>query len=693
MRRQLRALILLGVLFAVSVAVLAIPRLEFEVLGRHFDRGTDDTVLGLQLGLDLKGGSHLVYKAVRTDGEQPTRDDLEGVRRVLEKRVNQFGLSEPTIQLLGNPPDRVLLQLPGLSGASVAVRFEGDTVSPGEFEEFLRSPEIGHPEATVIRGDDESLIATLDELRPARRDAFGAVTQEAEGDAIRTAIEDRFSVTVLLSFIVPQEEEEPAAEGEEEAAESTDTEDEGAAPEAEPGEGADDEEPAGPPPPLVTTEDIQAALDAFGRADSSLAQTADNVWTLELRSVREPGLDDEGKKLPSEIDNLRTAMEEIGDLALFGVVGVISEYSVGGGIQEAKHLIGQTAQLEFRERICGALGPPAPGIEWPPDGLTEEEWVLVRCSDPQYYSEQDLDLSGSDLTNAYAGTQPNIIGPVVNIEFNSKGADEFYEVTERISRLTNRDVLAIYLDGDELVAPSASTGISGGRAYITGAFTPERARTIAIQLRSGALPVELELIQERNVDATLGADSLRKSVIAGAVGMLLVLVFMIVYYRAPGVVAALALMLYAALLLAIFKTVPVTLTLSGVAALVLSIGLAVDANILIAERTKEELRMGRGLLAAITSGFDRAWPSIRDSNISTIITCVVLFWFGERLGTSLIQGFALTLAVGVLVSMFTAYFASRVIMRTLAATPLGRRLTLFVPVGGVGTDRPVGVTE
>ena len=180
---------------------------------------------------------------------------------------------------------------------------------------------------------------------------------------------------------------------------------------------------------------------------------------------------------------------------------------------------------------------------------------------------------------------------------------------------------------------------------------------------------------------------MRKSVIAGAIGLALVLAYMIIYYKGPGVVAALALILYASIVLAIFKIAPVTLTLSGVAALILTIGTAVDANILISERTKEELRAGRTLFAAINEGFARAWPSIRDSNVATLITSVVLFWFGDRLGTSVMQGFALTLGIGTLVSMFTAYFASRVISRTLASTPLGNRLKLWVPVGEVGADR------
>ena len=269
--------------------------------------------------------------------------------------------------------------------------------------------------------------------------------------------------------------------------------------------------------------------------------------------------------------------------------------------------------------------------------------------------------------------------PIVQIVFNDEGADAFYDVTDRISREDDR--LVVYLDGEELIAPYAKTGIAGGRAFIEGpGFTSDLTRTIAIQLRSGALPLELELIQERNVDSVLGQDSLRRSLIAAGIGLLLLVVFMISYYKMPGIIAILSLISYGIILLAVFKILPVVLTLSGAAAIILSLGFAVDANILIAERTKEEISSGRGLLAAINSGFDRAWPSIRDGNLSTIIVAVVLFWFGDRFGTSIMQGFALTLAIGVALSMFTAFFASRLFLRLIASTIIGKKIGLFVPV-------------
>ena len=189
-----------------------------------------------------------------------------------------------------------------------------------------------------------------------------------------------------------------------------------------------------------------------------------------------------------------------------------------------------------------------------------------------------------------------------------------------------------------------------------------------------------ELIQERNVDASLGKDSLEKSLLAGIIGLFLLMIFLILYFKIPGIVASLTLVVYTILLLATFKILSVTLTLSGAAAIILSLGFAVDANVLIAERTKEEIRSGKSILSAITSGFDRAWPSIRDGNFSTIIVAVVLYWFGDRFSTTVMQGFALTLTIGVLLSMFTAFFTSRVILRLLANRNFISKSSLFMPV-------------
>jgi len=657
-RRQSRGLIFLAVILVVSVLVVAFPRIEINLFGGSFERGQDDTLLGLSLGLDLQGGTHLVYSAKTKDGGDPTIDDMDAVRSTIESRINQFGLSEPTVQLLGTPPDRILIQIPGLTGASVSVGFQGNAVAADDLETYFRN-ELGHPEATVkvVTDDDgiELLVVSVDEFKGDRIDAEGNILEVAEAAQVRTKLAEQFAsqLRVIYTALPP-------------ASTSTAT----STPQLE----------------EATAAAIQEELVAIGRSDLTVEESSERNFSITIPNPVEDGITEDGIVIEGEVTALRKAfIERFGPPLIFALTGQINAYTVGGGVQEAKQLIGQTAQLEFRERTCGPLLDPLDGSEWPPDGLTELEWAFERCSNPSYFSETVLPLTGANLVNAYAGTQPGIARPVVNIEFDDEGGDEFFEVTDRISRTNG--LLAIYLDGAELVAPAAQAGISGGRAFIQGPdFTGERARTVSIQLKSGALPLELTLIQERNVDATLGDDTLRKSVVAGIIGLILVLSYMIIYYKAPGVVATIALLLYAAITMAIFKLAPVTLTLSGIAALILTIGTAVDANILIAERTKEELRAGRSLFAAISEGFARAWPSIRDSNSATIITSAVLFWFGDRLGTSVMQGFALTLGIGTLVSMFTAFFASRVISRALGSITGPSRMKLWVPIGGVGGD-------
>lgn len=354
----------------------------------------------------------------------------------------------------------------------------------------------------------------------------------------------------------------------------------------------------------------------------------------------------------------RSALETL----LASEIGTIESYLVAGSIEDAKRLIGETAQLEFLRRKCA--GPV----------------VGVGCLPP--FVDSSIGLTGDDLVDAYASTDSVTGEWVVNIQFNDRGADIFGQMTGEINVQTNRqsdEVIAVILDGEQLIAPVARAHIRDGRSQISGSFNRESARTLAVQLKSGRLPVPLELIQESEVDALLGRESLERSLMAGLVGLGLVLVFVVAYYRAAGVVAAIALIYYAVVTLAIFKLVPITLTLPHIGGFILSIGLAVDANILIFERIKEEIRLGRSLASAMEVGFNRAWPAIRDGNVSTLITCAVLLWFGNRLGGGLVNGFALTLLVGVMVSMFTAVLVSRNLLQAFQAMGLGRMANLFTP--------------
>lgn len=303
---------------------------------------------------------------------------------------------------------------------------------------------------------------------------------------------------------------------------------------------------------------------------------------------------------------------------------------------KAKEFIGQTAELEFKRPVQLADGM----IDWEPTGLT-----------------------GKDLKKSLVGSNPTTGEWMVELEFNLEGAKKFSDLTRE---LTGKQ-MAIFFNGKLQSAPRVNEQISGGKAQITGGeggFQYEEAKEMVDLLNAGALPVGAEVIQEESVGPTLGADSINKSKIAGMVGIGAVMLFMILYYRALGIISCFALVIYALINFAIYKIVPVTLTLTGIAGFILSIGMAIDANILIFERTKEELKMGRTLFTAINSGFDRAFTSIFDSNVSTIITCLVLYYFGA----SMVKGFALTLIIGVVLSMFSAITVTKNFMHLAFGT-------------------------
>lgn len=281
---------------------------------------------------------------------------------------------------------------------------------------------------------------------------------------------------------------------------------------------------------------------------------------------------------------------------------------------------------------------------------------LSETPDPSLPTFETV-LTGAELK---AGSSAVVFDPTTNrpiIQF----AFQDGQPSETLRQYTRNNIgnfMAITVDKEVISSPVINSEIPG-QGVIEGNFTIEEAESIVLQLKYGALPVPLQVIENRTVGATLGADSVERSLIAGIIGMSAVALFMILYYRLPGVLAVGALMIYTAITLSLFKLIPVTLTLAGIAGFLLSVGMAVDANILIFERMKEELRSGKSLRAAVRTGFSRAWPSIRDSNASTLITCAILFLFGANFGASIVQGFALTLAIGVLVSLFTAITITR----------------------------------
>ncbi|GAB4366635.1 MAG: protein translocase subunit SecD [Elainellaceae cyanobacterium] len=359
---------------------------------------------------------------------------------------------------------------------------------------------------------------------------------------------------------------------------------------------------------------------------------------------------------------------------------------------QAERVLGGTAQLDFREQRRGTEAQL--GVELALRAQIEAEAEQLAAGDSAAFEENQqalvtrnaaiaslydkTELTGDMLRDARETYDGSSGGWQVDLLFNDQGGEAFAQLTKDVAG-TGR-TLGIFLDDRLISAPTvqaryAETGITGGRATISGNFTSQEASDLAIQLRGGALPVPVEIVENRTVGATLGQDSIRRSIYAGIAGLILVLIFMVFYYRLPGLIANLSLMLYALFTMAIFALLGVVLTLPGIAGFILSIGMAVDANVLIFERTREELRAGKTLYRSVESGFYRAFSSILDSNVTTLIACGALIW----LGVGLVKGFAVTLAVGVLVSMFTALTCSRTLLLFVLSFPKLRKPQLFCP--------------
>ncbi len=328
-------------------------------------------------------------------------------------------------------------------------------------------------------------------------------------------------------------------------------------------------------------------------------------------------------------------VEEGGFLAGNNEERLIVELPGVTDVEKAVALIGQTPLLEFK-------------LVKDTKGLTEEQ---IKALPPEQLFIPTK-LTGRYLERAQLNFDPTTGQPSVEISFNAEGSKIFAQITkDNVGR-----ILAIFLDGQPISTPVIRQEITGGKATISGRFTPKEAKDLVRDLNYGALPVPIELVSTQTIGPSLGQAALQAGVRAGIIAFVVIALFLLIWYRLPGLVAIIALGIYVILNLAVFKFIPVTLTAAGIGGFILSIGMAVDANILIFERTKEEIRRGRNLEDAIREGFHRAWASIRDSNLSSIITAIILYWLAS---TSVIKGFALVFGLGVVISMFTAITASR----------------------------------
>lgn len=331
---------------------------------------------------------------------------------------------------------------------------------------------------------------------------------------------------------------------------------------------------------------------------------------------------------------------------------------------EAIKMIGQTPFLEFRKQRAEEETQIILDKKKEIEGMTYEEiqeienWQIA-LENPYFESTS---LTGKYLERADLTFNQQTGVPLISLQFNDEGADLFEQLTsENVGK-----ILAIFIDGLPISTPVVQEAISGGRAQISGDFTVNEAKELVRNFNAGALPVPIKLISQQTVGPTLGSVSLQRSLMAGLFGFLAVIIFLIIFYRFPGFLASLVLIIYVALILSLFKLIPITLTLAGIGGFILSIGMAVDANILIFSRMREELKEQKSFAVALEEGFRRSWPSIRDGNLTTLIVALILF----GLGTSFIKGFALTLSIGILVSMFSAIFITRNLLRLFVGTRL-----------------------
>lgn len=392
--------------------------------------------------------------------------------------------------------------------------------------------------------------------------------------------------------------------------------------------------------PLFPEKDFRLGLDLKGgvrllyQADTSKIESSERDSALQgLRDVIERrvnlfGVAEPVVALQQSTDSYRVSVE---------MPGVYD-------VEKAVEMIGKTPYLDFREQNFTG--------EWDPTTLSPDKAFKTTSLTGQYLKRASLEFDNTTYK------------PQVALEFNDQGAKLFKDLTEK--NVGKR--LAIFVDNILISAPNVQEAISGGKAQISGNFTEKEAKDLVSNLNAGALPLPIKLMSQQAIGPSLGATSLEKSLTAGIFGLVLVCLFMLIFYRFSGLLAILALLVYGVAMLFLFKFIPITLTLAGIAGAILSVGMAVDANILIFERQKEERKIQENFGRALETGFDRAWPAIRDSNVTTLLVALMMFIFG----TSFVKGFAVTLSLGIFMSMFSALFATRTFMRMFVNTKLAK---------------------
>jgi len=507
----------------------------------------------IHLGLDLQGGTQLIYQTDTTEMPAEQRATaIEGARDVIERRVNVFGVAEPIIQTTkAGKGWHLLVELPGVKDVNAAINMIGETPIL-EFKEQGLPREITTSEREQIKKYNQEVLIK----------AEGILEQALKPGADFTALAKEYS-------------------------EDTGTKDNGG--------------DVGWFSKGMLVPEFETAVFENLVIDEITPELVKSIFGYHIiKKVDERIKEDTGLEIEMEKpEGVKIETEPVKEV-------------------RASHILIMTQSEELLQQQ----------VNWQYTGLT-----------------------GKQLKTAFVSFDPQTNEPEVSLEFNSEGAKLFGEITKR----NVGKPVAIFLDNIPLSIPMVNEAILSGKAVITGSFDLIEAKELSQRLAAGALPVPIKLISQQNIGPSLGKISVQKSFIAGVLGFLIIIFFMIAYYKKRGIIAALALCIYALIVLAFFKLIPVTLTLAGIAGFVISLGMAVDANILIFERIKDEEKLGKPTIAAIHDGFKHAWTAIRDSNITTLIVCFILYYFGS----GLVRGFGLTLGIGILVSMFTAIVVTK----------------------------------
>ena len=617
-----------------------------------------------RLGLDLSGGTSLTYDADLSAVATGDRlDAVQGARDVIERRVNMFGVSEPNVQVnktaQGNY--QISVELAGVKDVNQAIKMIGETPllqfkeinenrreltdkEKKEIEDYNKKAEnkAGDALGKALSGGNFSELAkkfSEDDNTKDKGGALGWVSSKEDPEL--AAIAEKLTVGQINKDLQKTSAGYEIVKLEEKRAKTQDSK------------------------PVIENKAAHLLICFEGKTGCESGLTKDQALE-KIKKLKEQATDKNFTDLVKQNSTEAGARDSGGELGWFGNGSMVEEFETAV-LSMKKGQISDIVETDFgyhliykqdeRAVMDYKLSHILVKIKTATDILGNiDEWKTTE-------------LTGKYLKRASVQFNPQDGAPEVSLDFDNDGAKIFEDIT---GRNINKPV-AIFLDGYIISQPNVSQKITGGQAVISGRFTLGEAKTLSQRLNAGALPVPVNLVNQQTIGASLGQSSVNNSMQAGLIGLILVAIFMVIFYRLPGVLSVFSLIFYGLLVLTVFKVWPVTLTLSGIAGFILSIGMAVDANVLIFERIKEELKAGKPLSSAINEGFTRAWPSIRDGNYTTLITCFILTQFL----TGSIKGFAITLALGVIVSMFSAIVVTRNLLKLVASRKLVQNTWLF----------------